>query len=174
MVSNQLWSGWLSKIFLNKCDCGDDPNSHCVIFDNSFNNWYILVHLWHLGYQTPNTIRLNCIEDCSSNQAKNLQKEDRGAFDDRYDHNGKVLFVWWNNKRCVTLRTSLETINLFATVSMWKQDLKQTAGISQPTVLKIRNSHMVGAVDHRDWLVGKYVCYWCQGKSGTGDCSHRW
>jgi hypothetical protein len=74
-------------------DSGDDPNSHRVLFDNISNNWYILVHLQHLGYQTPNTIRLNCIEDCSSKQAKNLQKEDQGAFDHQYDHNGKVLFI---------------------------------------------------------------------------------
>jgi hypothetical protein len=70
-------------------DCGDDPNSQCVSSDNFSNNWYILVHLRHLGCQPPNTIRLKCIEDCSSKQVKSLQKEDQGAFDHQYDHNGK-------------------------------------------------------------------------------------
>ena len=50
-------------------DCGDDPNSHRVLFDNFSNNWYILVHL-HLGYQTPNTIRLNCIETALASKQK--------------------------------------------------------------------------------------------------------
>jgi hypothetical protein len=90
-------------------DCGHDPNSHCVLFDNFSNNWHILVHLRHLGYQTPNTIRMNCIEDCSSKQAKNLQKEDQGAFDHEYHHNGK----------CSSFGEMTRDVSLLAPV--WKQ-----------------------------------------------------
>jgi hypothetical protein len=75
-------------------DCGDDPNSHHALLDNFSSNWYIMVHIRHPGYQTPNTIRLNCIEDWSNKQAKNLQKENRGAFHHQYDHKGKVQFIW--------------------------------------------------------------------------------
>jgi len=50
--------------------------------------------------------------------------------------------------------TSFETVNLFAAISGWNRDLNQKLGLTQPTVLRTRNSQ-VGGIDHCNWLVGK-------------------
>lgn len=87
-----------------------------------------------------------------SQAGKRFAREEEVPLDYQYGDNGEVALHVVKCQEGCCVGTSFES--LFAGVSGWNRDLKQKVGVSQPTVLRTRNSHM-GIIDHCNWLVGK-------------------
>jgi DNA excision repair protein ERCC-6 len=125
-----------SKVVLNIVYFVEHPNSHSVFSDNAFKNRDILIHLRFLGYRATGTIRENRTGDCPLKSSKEIKMQDRGTFDCQYDRNGDVLFVRWNDNKCVTMGANFDTIDPLVAVTRRNRGMNQTVGISQPRVLK--------------------------------------
>lgn len=115
------------------------------------------------GFRASGTMRENRTDKCPVKDTKILQKEERGNFDYRFDKNGDILIVKWNDNKCVTVGTNYDNIFPLKNAPKWNKAAKQKRPISQPLLIKNYNTHM-GGVDKHDWLVGKYADIGIRGK----------
>ncbi|KAB0805128.1 hypothetical protein PPYR_02098 [Photinus pyralis] len=145
-----------SRVVVNLLDCVEDASSHCVYFDNLFTSRDLLLYLQQKGFRATGTLRENRLAKCPIKDSKSLGKESRGVFDYRFDSSGEILFLKWNDNKCVTIATNHETIEPLHQAARWDRKNKEKKQIPQPRVLKQYNIHM-GGVDQHDWNVGKYA-----------------
>lgn len=156
-----------SRVVLNMLSCVLKPRCHVVYFDNFFTSRDLLVHLRELGFRATGTVRENRTSGCPLQESKSLQKEARGQYDYRFDKNGEVLFVRWNDNRCVTLGTNHDFVEPVNRAPRYSRAESKKVGIPQPNLIKAYNQNM-GGVDQHDWFCGKYPIavrgkkwYWC-------------
>lgn len=114
-----------SRVVLDMLDFVSDPASHCIYFDNLFTSRDLLIHLQKCGYRATGTLRENRLSMCPIKDSKSLGKEDRGTYDFRFDVNGEILFVKWNDNKCVTIATNFDGIEPLAQTSRWDRKLKK-------------------------------------------------
>lgn len=145
-----------SRVVLDMLDCVSNPASYWIYFDNLFTSRDLLIYLRKLGYRATGTLRENRLQKCPIKDSKSLGKEDRGTFDFRFDTNGEILVVKWNDNKCVTAATNFDYIEPLFQASRWDRKARAKRAIPQPQLLKNYNSWM-GGVDQHDWFVGKYA-----------------
>ena len=145
-----------SRVVLNMLECTEHPQGHTVYFDNYFTSRDLLLHLRSIGYRATGTVRENRTDKCPLQTTKELEKMPRGSYDYAFDTSGEILFVKWNDNKCVSIGTNFDTVEPLALASRWNRTIRQKNNIQQPQVIKNYNAHM-GGVDHHDWLVGKYA-----------------
>lgn len=145
-----------SRVVVNLLDWIVHPSSHCVYFDNLFTSRDLLLYLQQQGFRATGTLRENRLSKCPIKDSKTLGKEARGTFDYRFDTTGEILFLKWNDNKCVTIATNHENVEPLHQASRWDRKAKEKKQIPQPSVLKKYNTHM-GGVDQHDWNVGKYA-----------------
>ncbi|KAF2893238.1 hypothetical protein ILUMI_12929 [Ignelater luminosus] len=145
-----------SQVIINLLEDIQNPNDHAVFFDNFFTNCDILIHLKSIGFRATGTMRENRTDKCPLLNSKELSKKNHGRFDFRFDKNGEVLILKWNDNKCVTMGTNFDTIELLGKATRWSKSSQQKLSVPQLNIIKTYNKHMRG-VDHHDWLVGKYT-----------------
>lgn len=145
-----------TRVVVNLLDCVENPRSHCVYFDNLFTSRDLLLHLQEQGFRATGTLRENRLGKCTIKDSKSLAKDPRGTFDHRFDSNGEILILKWNDNKCVSIATNHDYIEPLSQAPRWDRKAKEKKNIPQPRVLKNYNTHM-GGVDQHDWDVGKYA-----------------
>ncbi|XP_046991384.1 piggyBac transposable element-derived protein 2-like [Schistocerca americana] len=137
-------------------DCIEKPEIHCVYFDNFFTSRDLLIHLRNLDFRATGTVRENRVGDRPLLSSNELKKTVRGNYDYQFDRNCEVLFVRWHDNGCVTIGTNFDKVEPSGAATRYSRQASKKTQVEQPVVLKSYNAYM-GAVDHHDWLVGKYA-----------------
>lgn len=143
------------------------PSSTAIFFTsylltNFFTSRDLLLHLKSKKSRASGTVRENRVAKCPLLSSSVMKKKKRGTYDFSYDQNGDVLYVKWNDNKCVILGTNFDTIKPINYVTRWDKIEKAEVKVPQPDIVKNYTSYM-GGVDHHDWLLGKY-CIRIRGK----------
>ena len=144
-----------TKVVLNLLSIVDDPNSHCIYFDNFFTSHALLKKLKEMQFRASGTIRENRTEKCPLMDDKKMSKKERGFYDSKFDKTNEILAVKWKDNKNVSLATNFDTILPLSSVSRWNVEKKEKVKVNQPHAITSYTSFM-GGVDLHDWLLEKH------------------
>lgn len=156
-----------TRVVLDMCSVVDEPNSHCIFFDNLFTSRGLLTILTEKNMRATGTVRENRLQQCPVKASKVMTKEERGSYDYRFDKKKEILVVKWNDNKVVSVMTNYDSVDPLTTAQRYDRKEKKRIDIVQPKLIKTYNKGM-GGVDLHDWLIGKYSIairgkkwYWC-------------
>ena len=99
-----------SKAVLKMVDVVKTPQSHCLLFDNLFTGYDLLVHLMNIGYRATCTMRENRIKNCLLKTTSLIKKEETGSYDYRFNTKNEIIIVKWLDNKCVIVGTNYDTV----------------------------------------------------------------
>jgi hypothetical protein len=84
----------------------EDGKSHEVYFDNFFTSHQLLCDLKEAGFRATGTVRENRLARCPLPSNKDFKKEQRGAYDYRFDAANDILVVKWQDNNVVSVASN--------------------------------------------------------------------
>jgi hypothetical protein len=117
-----------------------------LFFDNCFTSFRLLEQLSLYGYGAIGTMRLNRLHDCPID-AKKMDKQTRGSYDQVVDCESKLAVVCWKNTKTVIIASNMTDSYPLSQTTRWDRKAKQRVSVTQSIdVVKLYNKSM-GGVD---------------------------
>ena len=149
--------GLAEKVVLSLCEALPNDKAQHLYMDNYFTSFRLLDYLAGHNIKATGTIRANKIRQCDIIDPKQLEKEERGYYQQRTAcaENGHVTCVGWNDNRPVYVASNADGIKPLTKVSRWSASENKRIMVPQPNVIHLYNKSM-GGVDRCDQNVSKY------------------
>ena len=149
--------GLAEKVVLSLCEALPQDKAQHVYMDNYFTSFRLLDYLAGHHIMATGTIRANKIRQCDIVEPKQLEKEERGHYQQKTAcaENGQVTIVGWNDNRPVYVASNVTGVKPVTKVSRWSASENKHIMIPQPNIIHQYNRNM-GGVDRCDQNVSQY------------------
>lgn len=144
-----------STVVTQKISVCQTPQNHVFYFDNFFTSFDLMTNLTGRNICATGTVRSNRMNYCPVKTDKDMNKEERAAFDCRFDENNKIFAVVWKDNNIVKVLSNHEALEPQQSVSRWSRERKEKVKVCQPKCIASYNKWM-GGVDRMDWSINKY------------------
>jgi hypothetical protein len=127
----------------------EDGHSLEVYFDNFFTSHELLCDLKGAGFRVTGTVRENRLARCPLPSSKDFKKEQRRAYDYRFDADNDILVVKWQDNNVVSVVSNHLSLDPIRPVERRVKGQMGKTAVQQPHPLKQYNRYMSG-IDLRD------------------------
>ena len=148
-TENEPLGSRVINMMVNQLDVLTDHN---LYFDNFFFSYELFQNLAVEGVHATGTIRHNRIHGYPLEDSGTLSNKLRGCLDHRFDSNGEVTIVKWNDNSCVFVASNHHALEPCQSVKQWSRNKHAEISIKQPYVIHEYNKHL-GGVEYMDWFV---------------------
>ena len=103
---------------------------------------------------TTSTVGFNRTNNCPLKSDK-MKKEDRGAYDYRFDAEDEIFATIYKDNNCVKMLSNHQGLEPLEKASCWSRAENKNVKIPMPQCIHCYNKFM-GCVDKLNWFINKY------------------